>query len=151
MPVLHRPVEVTAKSGHSRCLNCKRNLAHRDAGGGAVHSFIKSTLSFGCDGHFLQPTIKPARIGSFRRGVVYVWQDRASLGAGSALRDRERDRRDDEISRLKGKDLEGQGFMTELIIEAFARVGHDVTVKFLTWKRALESVKSDTHGGLFTV
>ena len=32
-----------------------------------------------------------------------VWQDRALLGAGSALKDRERDRRDDEISRLKGK------------------------------------------------
>ena len=31
------------------------------------------------------------------------WQDRALLGAGSALKDRERDRRDDEISRLKGK------------------------------------------------
>ncbi len=30
-----------------------------------------------------------------------------------------------------GKDLEGHGFMTELIIEAFARVGYDVTVKFL--------------------
>ncbi len=32
-----------------------------------------------------------------------AWQDRAVLGAGSALKDRERDRRDDEISRLKGK------------------------------------------------
>lgn len=32
-----------------------------------------------------------------------AWQDRALLGAGSALKDRERDRRDDEISRLKGK------------------------------------------------
>ena len=31
------------------------------------------------------------------------WRDRALLGAGSALKDRERDRRDDEISRLKGK------------------------------------------------
>ncbi len=32
-----------------------------------------------------------------------AWRDRAWLGAGSALKDRERDRRDDEISRLKGK------------------------------------------------
>ena len=32
-----------------------------------------------------------------------AWRDRALLGAGSALKDRERDRRDDEISRLKGK------------------------------------------------
>ncbi len=67
------------------------------------------------------------------------------------MKDRERDRRDDEIFRLKGKDLEGHGFRTELIIEAFARVGHDVTVKFLPWKRALESVKSGKYDGLFTV
>ncbi len=73
------------------------------------------------------------------------------LGAGSALKDRERDRRDDEISRLKGKDLEGHGFMTELIVEAFARVGYDVTVKFLPWKRGLESAKSGKYDGLFTV
>ena len=32
-----------------------------------------------------------------------AWRDRALLEAGSALKDRERDRRDDEISRLKGK------------------------------------------------
>ncbi len=73
------------------------------------------------------------------------------LGAGSALKDRERDRRDDEISCLKGKDLEGHGFMTELIIEAFAWVGYDVTVKFLPWKRALESTKSGKYDGLLTV
>jgi polar amino acid transport system substrate-binding protein len=50
-----------------------------------------------------------------------------------------------------GKDLEGHGFMTELIIEAFAGVGYDVTVKFLPWKRALESAKSGKYDGLFTV
>ena len=79
----------------------------------------------------------------------YVWQDRASLGVGSALKDQERDRRDDEDFRLKGKDLEGHGFMTELIIEAIARVGNDVTVKFPPWKRALESVRSGKYDGLF--
>ncbi len=41
--------------------------------------------------------------------------------------------------------------MTELIIEAFARVGYDATVKFLPWKRALESTKSGKYDGLFTV
>ncbi len=50
-----------------------------------------------------------------------------------------------------GKDLESHGFMTELIIEAFARVGYDATVKFLPWKRALESTKSGKYDGLFTV
>jgi hypothetical protein len=29
---------LCAKLGHSRCLNSRRNVAHRDAGGGAVHS-----------------------------------------------------------------------------------------------------------------
>ena len=50
-----------------------------------------------------------------------------------------------------GADLEGNGFMTELIIEAFARVDYDVTVKFLPWKRALEGTKAGKHDGLFTV
>ncbi len=67
------------------------------------------------------------------------------------MKDRERDRRDDGISRLKGTDLEGRGFKTELIIEAFARVGYDVTMKFRPWNRALESAKSGKSGGFFTV
>ena len=50
-----------------------------------------------------------------------------------------------------GKDLENHGFMTELVVEAFARVDYDVTVKFLPWKRALESTKTGKHDGLFTV
>ncbi len=41
--------------------------------------------------------------------------------------------------------------MTELIIETFARAGYDVTMKFLAWKRALESAKSGKYDGLFTV
>ena len=81
----------------------------------------------------------------------YERQGCALLGVGSALQDRERDRRDDEISGLKGKDFEGHGFMTKSIIEAFTRVGYDVTVKFLPWKRALENVKLGKYDGLFAV
>jgi polar amino acid transport system substrate-binding protein len=50
-----------------------------------------------------------------------------------------------------GKDLENNGFMTEIILEAFKRVGYEVSVKFLPWKRALKGTKSGKHDGLYSV
>ena len=35
--------KLSAISGHSRCLNSRRNVAHRDADGGAVHSIISGS------------------------------------------------------------------------------------------------------------
>jgi polar amino acid transport system substrate-binding protein len=49
------------------------------------------------------------------------------------------------------KDLENGGFMTEIIVEAFKRSGHNVEIPFLPWKRALEGTKSGKHDGLFTI
>ncbi len=129
----HRAGRGEPVDGPSRRFSARRKLD-------AVHRLMRG-----------EPLELMARELNVTAARFYVWQDRASLGAGLALKDRERDRRDDEISRLKDKDLEGRGFMTELIIEAFARVGHDVTVKFLPWKRALESAKSGKYDGMFTV
>lgn len=50
-----------------------------------------------------------------------------------------------------GKDLKNNGFMTEIVREAFKRADHEVTIKFLPWKRALEGTKSGKHDGLYTV
>lgn len=50
-----------------------------------------------------------------------------------------------------GTDMEGQGFITEIIVEAFKRSGYDLDIKFLPWKRALEGTKAGKHDGLFTV
>jgi polar amino acid transport system substrate-binding protein len=50
-----------------------------------------------------------------------------------------------------GKDLENQGFMTEIILEALKRVGYDASIKFLPWKRALEGTKLGKHDGLYSV
>ncbi|MEO1193502.1 MAG: transporter substrate-binding domain-containing protein [Pseudomonadota bacterium] len=47
--------------------------------------------------------------------------------------------------------LEDGGFMTEIITKAFSREGYDLTVRFLPWKRALESTKRGEYDGLFTV
>ncbi len=98
-------------------------------------------------GELLELVVRELNVTAARS---YESQDCALFGAGSTLKHRERDRRDDEISRLKGKDLEGHGFMTKSIIEAFAKVGYDVKVKFLTWKRTLENAKSGKYDGLFS-
>ena len=50
-----------------------------------------------------------------------------------------------------GKDLENNGFMSEIIVTAFNRSGHDIDIQFLPWKRALEGTKAGKHDGLFTV
>ena len=50
-----------------------------------------------------------------------------------------------------GKDLEGNGFLTEIIREAFSRSGYDTKIKFLPWKRALEGAKRGKYDGLFSV
>lgn len=50
-----------------------------------------------------------------------------------------------------GKDLKNNGFMTEIIREAFKRADYEADVKFLPWKRALEGTKSGKHDGLYTV
>ncbi len=50
-----------------------------------------------------------------------------------------------------GEDLPNGGFMTEIVIEAFKRVGYDVDVTFQPWKRALLEAKVGKHDGIYTL
>ena len=50
-----------------------------------------------------------------------------------------------------GKNLENQGFITEIIVTAFERSGHEVTTKFMPWKRAFEGTKAGKHTGVYTM
>ena len=56
-----------------------------------------------------------------------------------------------EFPPFYGAEMENQGFMTEIILEAFKRGGYEADVTFLPWKRALEGTKKGKHDGLFTV
>ncbi len=48
-----------------------------------------------------------------------------------------------------GEELENQGFITEIISEAFKRVGYDLKVKFFPWKRAEGMAKKGFSDGMF--
>ena len=50
-----------------------------------------------------EPLVSVARELNVTAARLSAWRDRALLEAGSALKDRERDRLDDEIFRLNGK------------------------------------------------
>ena len=50
-----------------------------------------------------------------------------------------------------GKDLENNGFFTEIIREAFKRSGYNLEIDFLPWKRALEGAKRGKYDGLYSV
>jgi polar amino acid transport system substrate-binding protein len=50
-----------------------------------------------------------------------------------------------------GKDLENNGFFTEIVREAFKRSGYDVEIKFLPWKRAMQGTVSGRYDGLYSV
>src|SRR5258707_13515618 len=65
----------------------------------------KAALSSGCKSH---PATAPALDLVARQTNVSIarlteWRDRALAGAATALKERERDDRDDEIARLKSK------------------------------------------------
>ncbi len=47
-----------------------------------------------------------------------------------------------------GEGLKENGFFAAISREAFKRAGYDITVKFLPWKRALESARSGKFDGL---
>lgn len=50
-----------------------------------------------------------------------------------------------------GKDLENNGFFTEIVREAFKRRGYGAEIKFLPWKRALEGAKRGKYDALYSV
>lgn len=50
-----------------------------------------------------------------------------------------------------GRELEDNGFISEIIVEAFNRGGYETELRFLPWKRALKATQDGTHDGLFTI
>ena len=49
-----------------------------------------------------------------------------------------------------GQQLPNQGVITEIIREAFSRVGYAVKIQFLPWKRALEATRRGEFDALYT-
>ena len=50
-----------------------------------------------------------------------------------------------------GSTLENNGFMTEIVVEAFSRGGYEIEVSFLPWKRAFDGTKAGRVDALFTM
>lgn len=50
-----------------------------------------------------------------------------------------------------GADLEDNGFMTEIVREAFQRSGYTTDVSFLPWSRAFEGTREGRYDALFTM
>ncbi len=50
-----------------------------------------------------------------------------------------------------GADLPDNGFMTEIVTEAFDRAGYGAKVSFLPWKRAFEGTQEGKYDALFTM
>ncbi|WP_415401739.1 substrate-binding periplasmic protein [Tateyamaria sp. SN3-11] len=50
-----------------------------------------------------------------------------------------------------GSELPDNGFMTEIVIEAFDRAGYGSDVAFLPWKRAFEGTRDGKYDALFTM
>lgn len=50
-----------------------------------------------------------------------------------------------------GSELPDNGFMTEIVVEAFDRAGYGTDVSFLPWKRAFEGTRDGKYDALFTM
>ena len=48
-----------------------------------------------------------------------------------------------------GQDLPGQGYVHEIVTEAFKSVGYQVTIRFYPWARAVEEAETGKADGLF--
>lgn len=70
---------------------------------------------------------------------------------GAIAEDRKVDLAATEWPPFYGADIPGNGFMTEIIVEAFSRGGYAAEISFLPWKRAFESTRDGKHDGLFTM
>ena len=49
-----------------------------------------------------------------------------------------------------GKNLKNGGPVTEIIVQAYNKVGYEVELKFVPWARGLEGAKQGIYDGLFT-
>lgn len=56
-----------------------------------------------------------------------------------------------EFPPFYGAELEGNGFVTEILREAFDRGGYQIEVDFLPWKRAMSETERGRYDGLFTM
>lgn len=50
-----------------------------------------------------------------------------------------------------GSELQNKGFITEIVVAAFARSGYDSTVRFLPWQRAFDGAKAGKYTVLYTM
>jgi len=50
-----------------------------------------------------------------------------------------------------GSNIENNGFMTEIVAEAFSRSGYEIAVSFLPWKRAFDGTQAGRYDALFTM
>ena len=50
-----------------------------------------------------------------------------------------------------GAELPDNGFMTEIVVEAFERAGYEPDVAFLPWSRAFEGTRDGKYDALFTM
>lgn len=50
-----------------------------------------------------------------------------------------------------GEQLDNQGVITEIIVEAYTRVGYEVEIKFMPWARSLEMTKEGDFDGMFAL
>ncbi|MEL6203629.1 MAG: transporter substrate-binding domain-containing protein [Pseudomonadota bacterium] len=50
-----------------------------------------------------------------------------------------------------GAELEDNGFMSEIVSEAFGRAGYQSSVSFLPWKRAFEGTRDGAYDALYTM
>lgn len=48
-----------------------------------------------------------------------------------------------------GKDLENYGFVSEIVVEAFSRVGYTVKISFMPWKRVLGKVEQGKYDAAY--
>lgn len=50
-----------------------------------------------------------------------------------------------------GEQLDNQGVITEIIVEAYTRIGYEVEIKFMPWARSLEMTKEGDFDGMFAL
>lgn len=56
-----------------------------------------------------------------------------------------------EFPPFYGAELEDNGFISEIVSEAFARAGYQSSVSFLPWTRAFEGTRSGNYDALYTM
>ena len=85
-------------------------------------------------------------LGAVAVGLAIAFTGSVCLAAGNKLNTVA-----DNYPPYYGKELRNGGVLTEIVVESLKRVGYDVEIKFVPWKRALEGAKAGKYDGLFTL